>query len=130
MPGLRTEEFVGDDRRWLASTHALANARTSTLDVASFTRGTHYPDGYIPSGTPLDCQDEGTVGPYTGAAGERLGFLATAQPVGDRTQVQAPVVRHGLIHADRLPQPFEIPAEGVPNFTFIGGTVATPPEGA
>lgn len=126
MPRLKIEEFTGEDRTWLGSTHGLANARTATLDVAAFTQATHYPDGYFPSGIPVNTADEGAVKPWTGAQGERLGFLATSQAVDGQTKIPAPILRHGTIKVDMLPVDFTIPADPPGQFAFIGGTQATP----
>jgi hypothetical protein len=51
--GLITESFSQDRRDWLASDHGTDIAPSVTLDVSTFTAGTHYPDGYIKSGIPL-----------------------------------------------------------------------------
>jgi hypothetical protein len=53
MPKLRTETIGTGDMSWLDSTHGIANARTVTIDISTFTAGTHFPNGYIPSGTPV-----------------------------------------------------------------------------
>lgn len=42
-----------------------------TLDVSAFTAGTHYPNGYIPSGTRLGViTATGLLGPYDAAASD------------------------------------------------------------
>jgi hypothetical protein len=53
MPKLRTETIGTGDMSWLDSTHGIANARTVTIDISTFTAGTHFPNGYIPAGTPV-----------------------------------------------------------------------------
>lgn len=123
MPRLKTETYGGGDQSWLGSTHGTGNCRTGTLDVSAFTAGTHYPDGFIPSGTPVDCSDEGAVAPWGGSG--QLGFVFTDQATDGTTDVAAPILRHGTIKADNLPNAasFEYPATGH-TFTFIGGTAA------
>ena len=59
--------------------------------------------------------------PFTGAAGERLGFVLTDQAVGADAKINAPILRHGIVKVDNLPVEFDVPAsEG--NFTFVGGS--------
>lgn len=119
MPRLTSETYGAGDQSWLGSTHGIGNCRTATLDVSAFTAATHYPDGYIPSGTPLNVADEGAATPWAGTG--RLGFLFTDQPVHGTGDIPAPVLRHGIVKADRVPGDFEFPANA-PGFTFVGGT--------
>lgn len=122
MPGIREERYGIGDMSWLGSTHGIYNCRTSTLDMSAFTEATHYPDGYIPSGTPVNAADEGAVVPFDGAAvGAQLGFLYGDQRVvGDDTQ-PAPVLRHGVINVGNLPgADFTVPTAGAGSFVFVG----------
>lgn len=121
MPRLKTETYGGGDQSWLGSTHGIGNCRTGTLDVSAFTAGTHYPDGHIPSGTPVDCSDESAVGPWAGTG--QLGFLFTDQKVDGDADIPAPILRHGTVKADLVPGTFEYPTTGH-TFTFIGGSAA------
>ncbi|WP_009473866.1 hypothetical protein [Rhodococcus sp. JVH1] len=50
---IKTETFGQDDQSWLASAHGTDTARSINIDVATFTAGTHYPEGYLKSGLPL-----------------------------------------------------------------------------
>lgn len=127
MPRLTSETYGAGDQSWLGSTHGIGNCRTATLDVSAFTAATHYPNGYIPSGTPVNVADEGAATPYTGAAGERLGFVFTDQRVTGE-DIPAPVLRHGIVKADRVPGDFTVPASA-PGFVFVGGTVDEGGEG-
>lgn len=57
-----------EKRSWLLSPHGTDPGTTPsiTLDVSAFTAGTHYPNGYIPSGTNLaKITASGLYGPYT-----------------------------------------------------------------
>jgi hypothetical protein len=57
-----------DRRSWLLSPHGTDPGATPsiTLDVSAFTAGVHYPNGYIPSGTPLGkITASGLYGPYS-----------------------------------------------------------------
>jgi hypothetical protein len=63
-----TLAYQVDDRSWLLSQHGTDPGTTPsiTLDVSAFTAGTHYPNGYIPSGTNLaKITANGLYGPYT-----------------------------------------------------------------
>jgi hypothetical protein len=112
MPKLRTENFVGaGDFRWLRSDHAIWNGRTESLDVGAFTAGTHYPNGYIPAGTPVALV-AGQLAPYTSAeatttgAGVLAGHLFTDQPIvpGSTEDINVPVLDHGRINPAFVPQ--------------------------
>lgn len=72
MPRLKTETVGTGDQSWLASSHGIRNCRTEQLDISAFTAGTHYPNGYIPSGTPL-AKVGGLMVPYTSAEGTTTG---------------------------------------------------------
>lgn len=122
MPRMKTETLGGGDMSWLASDHGIFNARTSTIDVSTFTKATHYPDGYFKSGLPVNVAAEGAVKPWTAAAGEKLGFLLTDQSTDGVADFAAPILRHGLIKTARLPIAFTAPAEGAEGaegFTYI-----------
>lgn len=119
---LKIESFGSGDTSWLGSGHGTDNARTSTVVVANFTKATHYPNGYLPSGLPVNVASEADVKPWTGAEGEALGFVLFDQRVTDGdAKFAVPVIRHGIIRTAKLPIAFTAPADGVPNFTFVGG---------
>ena len=60
-----TETFGQDDQSWIGAAHGIDLARSITLDTSAFTEATHYPDGYILSGTPLGrITATGLYGPY------------------------------------------------------------------
>lgn len=48
-----TETFGGGDYRWLQSARGTGHPKSGTLDVATFTEATDFPDGFFPSGLPL-----------------------------------------------------------------------------
>ena len=61
----------GGDYRWLASARGTQHPKSATLDLSDFTEGTHYPDGYIPSGTPVSYRPaDGMYGPFSGSTGD------------------------------------------------------------
>ena len=121
MPKLRTETFGSGDQSWLGSAHGIRNARTGTIDISTFTKATHYPDGYIPSGTPVNAADEAAIAPFTGGAGEQLGFVLTDQKVIEGVDFAAPIFRHGIINVANVPGDFTAPADGAAGFVFVGG---------
>lgn len=114
MPRLKSETFGGGDLSWLGSAHGIANARTEILDISTFTAGTHYPDGYIRSGTPVAkvggvlVPYDGTEGTVTGA-GILAGFVLTDQPVVGTADFGVPVLDHGRVIASKVPVTFTAP---------------------
>lgn len=115
MPRLKTESLGGGDQSWLGSAHGIANARTETVDISAFTAGTHYPNGYIPSGTPVAKISTGLV-PYDPTegtvtlAGVLAGFILTDQPVVGNADFGAPLIDHGRVRVSKLPVSFVAPA--------------------
>jgi hypothetical protein len=113
MPKLRTESFTGaGDFRWLRSDHAIWNGRTESLKLSAFTSGTHYPNGYIPSGTPVALTGSPLqLVPYdsteatTTGAGVLAGHLLTDQPVaaGSTEDLNVPVLDHGRVNPAFVP---------------------------
>jgi hypothetical protein len=68
---VESTDFQTEDRSWLASDYGTDEPRTVTLDVSAFTSGTHYPNGYIPSGIVLGkITATGLYGPYSNAASD------------------------------------------------------------
>lgn len=66
-----TETFQNEDQRWLGSAHGTSSGESITLDTSTFTAGTHYPNGYFPSGLPLGkITASGLYGPYDNAASD------------------------------------------------------------
>lgn len=108
MPRLTTETFGAGDMTWLGSSHGIRNARTEILDVSAFTKATHYPDGFIKSGTPVAIVDNRVV-PYTVAAGTTTdagvlaGFILTDQKVVGDADFGVPVLDHGRITVANVP---------------------------
>lgn len=103
MPRMRTETFGEGDMSWLASDHGIFSCRTSVIDISTFAKATHYPDGYLRSGTEVNVASESAVKPWTGAAGEKLGCILTDQPTDGVADFGAPILRYGLVKTARLP---------------------------
>ena len=106
-----TETFGQDDQSWIGAAHGIDLARSITLDTSAFTEATHYPDGYILSGTPLGrITATGLYGPYdntTPATDGRevlAGFLLTpTKATSGGADVGAALYEHGRIVEDNLP---------------------------
>jgi len=104
----RVETFGQDDQTWLDSAHGTDSGVSGTIDItAGFTQGTHYGEGFLPSGTPVaKITDSGKFGLYdadaTDGRDELFGFTLTAQRVrnGD---VIAPIFVHGRVNESKLP---------------------------
>lgn len=117
MPRMKTETYGGGDLSWLGSTHGIASARTEILDISTFTAGTHYPNGFIPSGLPV-AKVGGVLVPYdateatTTGAGVLAGFVLTDQPVvnGTAPDFGVPLIDHGRVKTAKLPIAFTAPA--------------------
>ena len=62
-PSLTTTTYAAENHSWLGSAEGLEHTRGCTIRKAALVAGTHYPNGYIPSGTPLARY---TSGPYAG----------------------------------------------------------------
>lgn len=122
MPNLRSETFGGGDQTWLANTHAIGDAITATPDLTTFTKATHYPEGFIPSGTPVDYSDLRALKPYVGGteSTEKLGFILFDAPVVGDSVAPVAVAVHGIIKADKVPGSFTAPANGG-GFVFTNG---------
>lgn len=109
MPRLKTETLGTGDMSWLASSHGIRNCRTATLDISTFTAGTHYPNGYIPAGTPVALAS-GLLVPYTSAegtttgAGILAGHLFTDQRVVGTNDFAVPLLDHGRVKTAKVPQ--------------------------
>lgn len=105
-----TETFGQDDQSWLASAHGTQSARSITLDTSTFTKATHYPAGYFPSGLPLGrITASGKFGPYDDTAldgRENLAghlFTAVAAPADDTVDIQGALFWHGGVAESKLP---------------------------
>lgn len=122
MPGLKVETYGSGDQSWLASTHGMRNAETVTLKLSGFTKGTHFPNGFIPSGTPVNVADLGAVVPFSDAAESQLGFVLFDVPTDGATDTAAAVVVHGIVHIERVPGEFTKPAIApTGGFVFVKG---------
>ena len=123
MPGFKKQKLGGGDHTWLQSTHGFQNAITAMLDVSTFTKATHFPDGYFPAGIPVNYANTLAVKPYTGAAGEKLGFVLGDVVTDGTTDVDAPVLIHGIVKTGKLPVDFTEPSPNNTGFQFTKGVI-------
>ena len=90
-----------EKRSWLLSQHGVGPGenRGITLDASLFTAGTHYPNGYIPSGTLINSSG----GPYSGT-GACSGILFSSVKVTSSTsKIGGALVVHGYVNTAKLP---------------------------
>jgi hypothetical protein len=110
-----TSVSQAEKRSWLLSPHGTDPGTTPsvTLDPTKFTAGTHYPNGYIPSGTVVTkVTATGFWGPYDGSATDgreittsgRIGILFGSLPVRPgSTKIGGAVVVHAFVNPAKLP---------------------------
>ena len=108
-----------EDRSWLGSAHGTDATQTITLDLALFTKETHYPNGFIPSGVTLaKVTATGKYGPYSNAADDGRTvmdghlFNSTHVPADTSIAVGAPILRHGEVVESNLPSGHGLDANG------------------
>lgn len=107
MPKLRQETYGAGDMSWLDSSHGIRNARTEILDISAFTKNTHYPEGFIRSGTPVALVG-GLLVPYdvtsgtTTGAGVLEGHILTDQVVVDDKDFGVPLLDHGRVKVAKI----------------------------
>jgi hypothetical protein len=113
----RSDDFIVEDRSWLASTDGTPLLKSVVLAIPLFTKATHYPNGVIRSGTFIaeatSGPHAGKYGPYDNAAsdgrqnGEAALALWNTTPVRTDplapTYVGAPGQRRGVIDQANLP---------------------------
>lgn len=115
MPRMKTETFGGGDMSWIgAGAPHIAEARTEILDISAFTAGTHYPNGFIPSGLPV-AKVGGVLVPYdptegvTTNAGVIAGHVLTDQAVVGTADFAVPLYDQGRVITAKLPIAFTAP---------------------
>jgi len=67
----KTDSIGREDQSWLGSARGTSQGQSIALLMAAFTAGTHYPNGYFPSGLPLTKIPSGTNAGAYGPAGSR-----------------------------------------------------------
>lgn len=109
--GRSTRSWNVDDTSWLASRKGTDTCRSVTLDMSTFTKDDHFPDGFLPSGIPLAATGDGLYGLATGAVdGHLRGVVHVPDPVPDRAG--AALQWEGVVDARFLPVQFTSAGEG------------------
>lgn len=68
---VRSHAYQVDNRDWLIGQHGVDLTPSVTLDISKFTKNTHFPNGFIKSGTPLGIVTAtGLYGPYNDGASD------------------------------------------------------------
>lgn len=113
MSRLSTETFGGGDQSWVGSPELLGFARTEILDISAFNANTHYPDGYVKSGTAV-AKVAGVLVPYASGAGDGTavlaGFVQTDQKVVGSKDFSVPLYDKGRVKTANLPIAWVAPA--------------------
>ena len=111
MPGLKTTTYGSGDYSWLLNTHGLNDGGQGVVDISAFTKATHYPDGYLPCGTPVNAANRAALVPWSDAAGAVLAFIDGDQPTDGVEDINVALVTHGDgIIVKNLPVTFAKPA--------------------
>lgn len=96
-----TTGYQAEKRSWLLGPHGVGpgDNRGITIDASLFTAGTHYPNGYLPSGTAISPAG----GPYSGT-GACAGLLFSSVKLATATsKVGGALVVHGFVNTNKLP---------------------------
>lgn len=106
--GVTSTSYQAPKRDWLLGLHGTEGGAnpSATLDVSLFTAGTHYPNGYIPSGTVVSRVASTLWGPYDGTNGLEHGLTIGDVSVNtaDLTADAATgVLKHGFVAYAKLP---------------------------
>ena len=107
-----TTSYQVEKRGWLWGPHGTDPGMTPsvTLDFTKFTAGTHYPNGYVPSGCVLGkITASGKFGPFDPAATDGrqtaagILFSSLKVPADTATPVGGAMLVHGAVDPARLP---------------------------
>ena len=102
MPGLTTTTYGGGNYEWLLNTDGLDYAVTGVLDVSTFTKATHFPDGYFRCGLPVRVDDRDVIRPWADVAGAKLGFLKGDFKTDGAEDVNCAVIVRGNIKTAKV----------------------------
>ncbi|SKU70554.1 phage-like protein [Mycobacteroides abscessus subsp. massiliense] len=126
---VHSSSYQVEDRSWLVGTHGVDITPGITLDISKFTKSTHFPNGYIPSGTALGkVTATGLYGPYSDAASDGtqtcVGLLFSSvraiDPVGNNlAKVGGARFIHGAVNAAKLPANSGIDVNGKADLPLI-----------
>lgn len=126
---VRSTSYQVDNRQWLVGTHGVDVTPGLTLDISKFTKSTHYPNGFIPSGTALGkVTTSGLYGPYDNTASDGrevcAGLLfsfcrAVDQQGNTNSKVGGARFVHGVVNAAKLPANSGIDTAGKADLPLI-----------
>lgn len=121
MPGLQTKSFGTGDYSWLLNTDGLDEAPSGVVDISEFTKATHFPNGFLPSGLPVRVDDRDVIRPWADTAGAVLGFLKGDYKTDGVEDVNVAFVPRGQVLPTRLPVAFTVPTTAPQPRFFFGG---------
>jgi hypothetical protein len=126
---VHSSSYQVDNREWLIGTHGVDLTPGVTLDISKFTKATHFPNGYIPSGTLLGkVTATGLYGPYSDAAsdgtqtaaGILFSFIKAIDGTGaTATKVGGAIFVHGAVKESKLPANSGVDANGKADLSKI-----------
>lgn len=128
---VETASYTPPDRSWLLTELTgdgqSVSTTSGTIDFTKFTAGTHYPNGYIPSGTVVGVVTTGgRVGPYDNAASDGrqtatgLLYNPIQVPTDTARKVQVAIVdSFAVVSASRLPAASGLDAAGQADLPLI-----------
>lgn len=126
---VHSSSFQVEDRSWLVGTHGVDVTPGITLDISAFTQATHFPNGYIPSGTLLGkITASGLYGPYDDGAVDGTqtcaGLLfSSVRAVNANgvvlTKVGGARFIHGAVNEAKLPANSGVDANGKADLPLI-----------
>lgn len=108
MPNLLTETLGTGDQSWIGESGPW-KARSQSLTKSTFAAG-DYPNGFLPSGTPVADNGDGTFGKYAGT-GVLAGFVLTDTKVSTDPFINVALYDRGRVNVDKLPVDFTAPAD-------------------
>ncbi|MGK9270489.1 head decoration protein [Williamsia muralis] len=119
---VHSSAYQVENRSWLIGTHGVDLTPSVTLDITKFTKATHYPNGYVPSGTRLGkVTATGLYGPYDNAATDgretAAGLLFSSVRAIDTStgnalaKVAGAIFVHGLVATAKLPGAVDAPSK-------------------
>lgn len=108
---IKKVELQVEKRAWLLSEHGTEPGTTPsiTIDVSKFTPATHFPNGYLPSGTVLGKVTVGGLyGPYDNTAtdGREVAdciLFSSLTIASGSTKVGGAGLVHGFVNTSKLP---------------------------
>jgi hypothetical protein len=121
MPGLKTTSYGSGDYSFLLNDDGVDEAMSGVIDVSTFTKGTHYPNDYFPSGLPVRIDDRDVIRPWADVSGAVLGFLKGDYPTDGVEDINVAVIYRGAVITAKVNAivTFVVPTTAVqPRFYF------------